>query len=885
MKQILIFIIVAALCSYSHAEKIENAEKNIPDNETSKQQPAPKVTLTKLENVKEAYINARKEEDLSKQYAALEEIVKKYPMDEKGVAAFWTMQKLRLDIAEDKEKEKEVILKEAEEHEKNGETSELEILYALAGYKTIGMPNLYNKLLNDTVIKNPAGLVAGEVDWYELRGAYAAIKDKLKKAEICAQYFKAYYDKRYARESLREFAAGMYEHEDNDFVKAQCEEILRVVPDNESAMFNIASIYLKRKMELNQVIDLSKTALDKVIKEGWKEGGTPAETQDNKLGYHIWLISGKSIYARALIENDKAEESVKFLLKSIEECSDNANIFYVMLRYNLWYALGTTYEKLGKADEAMDAYVQVMLNRGIGEIREKAESNLEALYKNKFGSMKDFRQYFHKLAGITTPVFTDVTETAGLADTNIGGRNRIAWGDFDGDGFEDILLTGSRLFRNKGDGTFENVTEQSGLNQEPSTGFFVDYDADGDLDIFAGKTNKEMLFRNEWPNKFVDVTKAVGIPETKYETEGCAAADFNGDGYLDFYVAKHASWTADDEPAFDYLFLNNGDATFTDVSVKCGLYAGLPGFGRGVSCADFDNDGDQDIYVPAYFLFANYLWQNDGKGNFVNVAGKLGVEGTKKPIPPEEQAPHRKDYYGHTVGAPWGDVDNDGDLDLFQTNLCHPDFRYVYSDLPELSINQGKEKGFSFKNTFAESGIKFEETFSDSSFCDYDADGDLDLYITSIYENMPTFLYQNDGTGHFTDVSWYSNTVAFDSWGHAWCDYDKDGDMDVAVGTCKGIKLFRNDGVTNSCIKIRLKGKSPNLDSIGARITVEANDKKYIREVYSSRCISSQDSLTQYIGLGSFKGTVSVTVRWPDGSIKTVEGLKINNPEAVEIAQ
>jgi hypothetical protein len=287
--------------------------------------------------------------------------------------------------------------------------------------------------------------------------------------------------------------------------------------------------------------------------------------------------------------------------------------------------------------------------------------------------------------------------------------------------------------------------------------------------------------------------------------------------------------------------------------------------GRGVNWGDYDNDGDLDIFVSNYRLQENFLWRNEGDGTFVTVAPMLGVSGRET-----------DGWWGHTIGSEWGDYDNDGDLDLFSANLAHP--RYIeVSDMSRLLENNGPPD-WTFTDRRAEAGIKYAETHSDPAWGDVDADGDLDLFITSIYPDCGTFLYVNDGNGHFADVTWLAGVRSMNGWGCAMSDYDADGDLDIGVASASGFHLFRNEGSRgrpkNHWLEVDVEGTKANAAGIGARVTVESGQSTQIREIEGGKGTTSQHSMTAFFGLGQEGGAVNVEVRFPGGSVERLENVK-----------
>ena len=460
--------------------------------------------------------------------------------------------------------------------------------------------------------------------------------------------------------------------------------------------------------------------------------------------------------------------------------------------------------------------------------------------------------------------FTDVTRQAGIPN-NLG-RTRVAWGDYDGDGWEDLLLDGRMLWRNQGDGTFRDVTSQAGISGPLNGhgGVWADYDNDGDLDFYANKrsaTDRDKLWRNDGDGTFTEVGAQAGDIYDDLPTEGVAWGDYDDDGFVDLYVANYETASIDQDADLgigteDFLYHNNGDGTFTDVT-------GRPLCGRGVVWADYDNDGDLDIYVSNYRLDPNLLWRNDGDGTFTNTARDARVEGYGTQVAPGDVR------FGHTIGSDFGDYDNDGDMDLYVSNLAHP--RYImFSDKSMLMNNRG---GGTFIDRFYGSGIDYCETSSDPSWADFDNDGDLDLYYTAVYEDVGSRLFRNTGN-RFEDATSETGTSVEDGWGTGWCDYDHDGDLDLAVGSGSGsgFRLMENEGNDNHWFQVELQGSWVNAAAIGARVRIEAGGDMQVRDVKGGRGTTSQDMFACHFGLGGHGGDVRVYVRWPGDTTWTNHG-------------
>ncbi len=255
--------------------------------------------------------------------------------------------------------------------------------------------------------------------------------------------------------------------------------------------------------------------------------------------------------------------------------------------------------------------------------------------------------------------FTQAATTSGMTDNN--NEYGVAWGDYDGDGFLDLYLTtgdNDLLYHNNGNGRFHEVAKQSGI-VDSAPGFGVawgDYDNDGDLDIYvANNGNKsDFLYRNNGNGAFTNVSEEAGIKDSA-DGMGCAWADYDNDGWLDIYVANYG-----DQP--DFLYHNNGNGTFTQAALQAGVQRG--GKGRGAAWGDMDNDGDWDLLVANDAGQKPYLFRNNANGTFSEGAYALGIT-----------------LGGWCIGASWADYDNDGDVDIYLgTQVTHVDFLWRNDD-------------------------------------------------------------------------------------------------------------------------------------------------------------------------------------------------------------
>ncbi|MEO0097975.1 MAG: FG-GAP-like repeat-containing protein [candidate division WOR-3 bacterium] len=564
-------------------------------------------------------------------------------------------------------------------------------------------------------------------------------------------------------------------------------------------------------------------------------------------------------YARAYFRLGDLDSAEIYATKAIE--GSNFDLDNDATSSPYYYLLGQIKEKKGDLGEAIKNYCQSLIEGDVNNFwSKKSDSALKRIFKDTTEILPTARKIFRYRG----PTFLDITEQVGLKERR---ETRVAFGDYDNDGYEDLLLNGCKLFKNIKGKEFQEVSAGAGLgNFSSGGGLFADFDNDGFLDIIAcgGGEKGDRIFKNNGDGTFTEMTEIANVSDS-YPTEGLGVGDYNNDGFLDIYFANYEDW-ATHKYFPDFLYRNNGNFQFTNVTESAGI---IPPFkedraGRGVNWCDYNEDGLIDIYVSNYRLQENFLWHNLGDGKFINLAPKLGIAGDET-----------LDYYGHTIGSEWTDYDNDGDFDLITCNLAHP--RYIeFSNRTRLYQNQGAPD-YQFIDKRKEAGIKYEETHSEPCFGDLDNDGDLDLYLTSVYENRRSFLYENDGKGKFFDITYLSGTRVFNGWGAAFCDFDNDGDLDLIVGSGSGLKFFANQTKNKgNYLKIKLVGQKSNRDCIGAKITAYYQDKIMARQVEGGKGTTNQNSLIIHFGFGKYKGPVKLEIKFPSGKRKVLENIKLN---------
>ena len=464
---------------------------------------------------------------------------------------------------------------------------------------------------------------------------------------------------------------------------------------------------------------------------------------------------------------------------------------------------------------------------------------------------------------VAAQIFQDRTADfypAGLGN-DAGNWNyvKIAWGDYNNDGWVD-LLAGGNVLRNNGGNSFSNTGYSPGEN-----GVWGDFNNDGHLDLFG--YHRKWLLESNGSGGFVDATSKIPTfaltNNHTHISHGAAWADLNNDGDLDLYIGGYEIFT--DGTTFPDVVLTYNSATqqFNNTWQEQVYRA------RGVTAADFDRDGDQDVYVSNYRLQPNRLWRNNGSGVMTDVAPAYGASGA-----------------AHSIGSAWGDFDNDGYLDLFVGNFSHPG-----QEPSHFLRNMGPSGSYHFQNMKDLSGGDWQESYASPALGDYDNDGDLDLYFTSVYAGNNPRLYRNDGNWNFTNVS---ESVGLGGLGQtyqaAWADVDNDGDLDLVTAGKLLINNSQSNG--NRWLKINLEGngETSNRSAIGAQVRVYADGEIITRQVEGGTGEGNQNDLTMHFGLGNHTGLVDVEILWPDGTQETISGaptnrfLEINQEEAITLA-
>jgi enediyne biosynthesis protein E4 len=520
------------------------------------------------------------------------------------------------------------------------------------------------------------------------------------------------------------------------------------------------------------------------------------------------------------------------------------------------------------------------------------------------------------LADNSAPIafsFTNVAQQAGLTATTVyGGKDAnkyllettgcgAAVLDVDNDGYLDIFLVNgsvlegfpkgseptNHLYRNRRDGTFEDITDKAGLKASGwgQGACAADYDNDGFDDLFVTYWGQNRLYRNNGNATFTEVTAKAGLTDTRRRWgAGCAFVDYDRDGRLDLFAANYIDLDLATAPVpssglcrykgvpvacgppglpggKNVLYRNKGDGTFEDVSEPSGVLRANGTYGLGVSTLDFDADGWPDIYV-ANDSNPSALYRNNRDGTFTDIGVAAGCAYSQDGKP---QA---------GMGIAVGDYDRSGTLDLFKTNFA--------GDTSTLYSNNGE--GLCEDRTFAGGiGLNTRWLGWGVGFVDFENDGWLDLFLVNghVYPEVVQLkteagykqrkvIYRNLRNGRFEDVTERLGPPASTpkaGRGAAFADFDNDGDVDVVINNVHDTPdLFRLDSPTTShWVTLKLVGTRSNRSAIGARVRLHGSGGVQVDEVRGGGSYYAQNDLRVHFGLGDVNRIDRVEVRWPNG--------------------
>jgi len=518
--------------------------------------------------------------------------------------------------------------------------------------------------------------------------------------------------------------------------------------------------------------------------------------------------------------------------------------------------------------------------------------------------------------------FEDVAAEAEIRLRNVSGGpdkdyiieslgSGACWIDYDGDGSLDLYLVNGQplaqtdgsapsdvLYRNRGDGTFQEVTSRAGIRDSGwGHGCAVgDIDNDGDPDLYVTNRGANALYRNRGDGTFIEVGRAAGVDDPGWSASA-AFADYDADGFLDLVVAEYVEFDQSKTqrpgsaefcrflgmPVFcgprglpmarNRLYRNRGNGTFEDVTVAAGFHTDRGYYSLGVVWGDLDNDGDPDLYV-ATDSTPNLLYRNNGDGTFTDVATEAGVAFNEEG---REQA---------GMGTDMGDYDNDGDMDLVVTNFSHDVNTLYRQDSP------GTFSDVSYSSGIGEPSLLYLGW--GVGWVDLDNDGWKDLFVanghtqpqvdqyglaTTYRERNLLFANLHDGT--FREVGKDSGpgmALITPSRGAAFADYDNDGDVDVLVNNIDELpNLLRNEtGNRSHWIGLKLIGTRATRDAVGARVTLKVQAGIRMGEVHPGYSYLSSNDPRLLFGLGSAVSVDEIRIRWPKGSIQILRDLPID---------
>ncbi len=527
-------------------------------------------------------------------------------------------------------------------------------------------------------------------------------------------------------------------------------------------------------------------------------------------------------------------------------------------------------------------------------------------------------------------LFRDITREAGITFEHHAAPEKryivesmsggVALFDFDNDGLLDLYFVDSltvdtasdpkaarsALYKNLGNGRFQDVTDKAGVGH-PGWGMGVctaDVDGDGWEDMYVTGLRGNHLYRNNHDGTFADITERAGLSVGGWSA-GCGFGDYDRDGRPDLFVSRYVKIDLSHLPEFgkdktceyrgipvqcgprglagegDFLFHNDGDGRFSDVSEKAGVSDPRGYFGLGVAWFDYNDDGWPDLYV-ANDSTPNFLYVNQHNGTFKDQAFPLGVAVSEDGA---EQG---------SMGIAIGDYDHSGRFSLFVTN-----FSEEYNDLYHHDGDHFSD--VSFRSRTAASSLPFVGW--GDAFIDYDNDTWPDIIAVNghVYPQLDRLklgasagykqrklLYHNRGDGTFDEVAARYGPALMDehvSRGMAMGDIDNDGRVDLVINDLDGApQVLHNELASRgNWLTVKLKGSPPNTDAIGAIVTVVTGSVRQMSLVQSGTSYISQDDMRRHFGLGPATEVDEITVRWPDGTVTKQQKVKAN--QIVQIAQ
>ncbi len=490
----------------------------------------------------------------------------------------------------------------------------------------------------------------------------------------------------------------------------------------------------------------------------------------------------------------------------------------------------------------------------------------------------------------------------------------LAWGDYDNDGDPDLFLVNfsgsilaaipddqagrSALYRNDGQGHFEDVSAPAGVDRA-SFGLAAcwgDYDNDTDLDLYVTNYGPNILYRNNGDGSFTDITEQTNVGDDRF-SGGCNWGDFNNDGHIDLYVSNYVAFTYRDTdvtqrsrqygsetpytlnpssypPAGNRLYKSNGDGTFSEVAQAAGV-ANTQGRSLGATWFDFDSDGWIDLYV-ANDVSANGVFRNRGDGTFDDIGASSLTA----------------DYRG-AMGLAVGDYEHDGDQDLFVTHWIAQENAFFENMTSERMLDATGNERLFFMDTAEMVGlgqISLRMVGWATGLADFDNDGYLDLWVVNGHtlersedhtrlqpQTMQLFQHRPEEgffeTGQLAGPAFTEPVVGR---GGAHADFDGDGKVDIAVMVHSGQPLLlRNTSpATGHWLVVRLRQRDSNTQALGSRVSVRTGNLTQTAQVGTEGSYLSQAHSDLHFGLGAATQIDELTIHWPDGTVEKRVDLK-----------
>ncbi|MCG3167061.1 MAG: hypothetical protein POELPBGB_02844 [Bacteroidia bacterium] len=482
------------------------------------------------------------------------------------------------------------------------------------------------------------------------------------------------------------------------------------------------------------------------------------------------------------------------------------------------------------------------------------------------------------------PYFTDVSVSSGINHKAVrvpgfepmsGGA---AWFDYDNNGYDDLYLTGGyardAFYRNNGNGTFTLQTNSAGFGAMDETVFTTgvsagDIDNDGFKDVFVTtfNTHHNYLFHNNGNGTFTDISFSAGVADTANSTSA-VFGDYNADGFIDLYVTNWCvEYNIDLPTVKNFFYINNGNLTFTESSVAYGIHDSTA-CSLAAAFTDYDNDHDMDLLVANDFGYypnhtPNSLFQNQFP---LDTFFDVSIAANAN-------------FGMNGMGVAIADYDENGLLDYLVTDMETP---LLMHNSGGVFSNEAVAAGLQNDQVPDQSNVGTRATVSwGCAFLDYDHDTYSDIIISQgdlSYDYPrpaldPNKLYRNNADGTFTDVSVAAGIDDnYTSRALAYSDYDLDGDLDALIGILDSVNgnahsfLFRNDAATGNWLKIKTQGLAANRDGYGARVEVMFNGRTLIREVDGGSSYNSHNSSVVHFGLGNTTYVDSLVITWPGGA-------------------